>query len=258
MPSARSIETIAPSLVPGATATRSRPPRLRPLLVATLFFALGAVGGGTAGSAQEASPDPDDGNWYAERLTSGDTPLTVEYLWSRGPKLRSERVVRGHPIVTLVNGDRYVIYDRITREGISIARSPAAIQQDVGRVRPFANEFKNMMKAGAEKVGVERVASSRCDLYRVTDGVGRREVCVVGDDRLPIFTRVYVRQRASEVTSQYAEWSRKVRPPDSFYLPPADIQLEFVSYEEYLERAPKERLGPAPPTHRELLHGERN
>ena len=231
------------------SALGAAPQRLSRIRQAAILLAV-VLGSAAPAAAQD--------NWYAERLTSGDTPLTVEYLWSQGPKLRSERVVRGHPIVTLVNGERYVIYDRITREGVSIARSPAAIQQDTGRARPFANEFKNMIKAGAEKVGIERVASSKCDLYRVTDGVGRREVCVVGDERLPIFTKVYVRQVGSEVTSQYAEWSRQVNPPESFYLPPADVKLEFVGYDEYLERAPKERVGPAPPTHRELLHGERN
>ena len=48
-----------------------------------------------------------------------------------------------------------------------------------------------------------------------------------------------------------------MNPPDSFFLPPPDVKLEMVTYESYLERAPKERVGPAPPMHRELLHGSR-
>jgi hypothetical protein len=205
-----------------------------------------------------AAPALAEGSWYAQRITSGDAPLSVEFLWSKGPKLRTEQVVGGHPIVTLVIGERYVMYDRVTGEGVSIQRSPDAISQDATRGRPFANEYDGMQAAGAEKVGTERFSGRKCDLYRLTDGSGRREICVVTEENLPIVTRVYLRRTASEVVTRYAEWSREVNPPDSFFLPPPDVKLEAVSYQDYLRRAPKERIGPSPPTHRELLHGERN
>ena len=140
---------------------------------------------GAAGSAEQS--------WYTQRLTSGDAPLTVEFLWSKGPKLHAERFIAGHPIVTLVSGERYVIYDRITNEGVSIKRSTAAIRQDATRTRPFANEHEAMIAAGAEKVGTEKVSGRSCDLYRLTDSSGRREVCITGEEQVPIYTKIYTR-----------------------------------------------------------------
>ena len=43
--------------------------------------------------------------------------------------------------------------------------------------------------------------------------------------------------------------------PQAFFQPEPDMTIEQISYDEYVARATKEQLGPAPPFHRDLLHG---
>ncbi len=220
------------------------------LLLATFACLLGSA---PAHAQEDAAGET---SWYAERLTTGDAPVRLEHLWSKGDRLRSENTFMGHPIVNLVADGRYVVFDRLSRRGISIARSPLAIAQDADRERPFANELAALRSAGAEQVGSERVGTSRCDIWRLTNQEGRREVCVSeGDAKLPLWRKIWVRNTGRESLSRYLEWSRDLQLPDAFFQVPADVELEQLTYEAYLERAPKERLGPSPPMHRELLHG---
>lgn len=197
-----------------------------------------------------------DASWYAERISTGDAPVRVEHYWSKGPWLRSETVFAGHPIVTLVKGERYMIIDRLNGEGISIQRSPRAIAQDPKRGRPFGNELAALMEEGGEKVGPERIPGGTCDLYRLTDETGRREVCVSQDElQIPVLLRVWMRRTGRSMESRYLGWSRKITIPDAFFEPPPGTRLEPIGYQDYVERAPKEQLGPAPPLHADLLHG---
>lgn len=195
-------------------------------------------------------------SWYAERISTGDAPVRVEHFWSKGPWLRSETVFAGHPILTLVKGTRYVILDRLTGEGVSIERSPKAVAEDEDRDRPFGNELHVLLESGGEKVGSQEIPGGRCDLYRLTNESGRKEVCVSADERqLPLLLRVWLRGSGQSMESRYLEWSREIEIPDAFFEPPPGATLERVSYQEYVERAPTERIGPAPPFHAELLHG---
>jgi len=194
--------------------------------------------------------------WYAERITTGDAPVRVEHFWSQGPMLRSETVFSGHPIVTIVAGDRYMILDRLLRTGVSIGRSPKALALDATRGRPFGNELLVMIEGGAEKVRTEEMGGRTCDLYRLTNGEGRREICVTQDEeRLPLVTRVWLRASSRRAESRYLEWSREIQVSEAFFRPEPDMVIEQISYDEYVARATKEQLGPAPPFHRELLHG---
>jgi hypothetical protein len=194
--------------------------------------------------------------WYAERISTGDAPVRIQHFWSKGPRLRSETVFLGHPIVTIVSGERYIVIDRLTRSGVAIQRSPRAIQEDAKRGRPFGNELQGLLGAGGEKVRTEEMAGRACDLYRVTDGEGRREVCVTQDEeRLPLFGRVWLRESGQSAESRYLEWSRDLEIHDAFFEPGPGVTLEHVGYDEYVRRAPTERIGPAPPLHADLLHG---
>jgi hypothetical protein len=221
---------------------------------------LAAWGAGAEVHPAETPPDeasPAEAVWYAQRVSSGDTPVNVEHLWSKGRRFRSETVWLGHPITTIVHGERYVIVDRLTRTGVSIQRSAVAVRQDASRARPFGHEYEALARAGAEKIGTERVAGRPCDLYRLTNDEGRREVCVTPEeDHLPVFRRVWMRASGRSAETSYVEWLRDVDVPDWFFEPEPGVTLEHFTYEQYVERAPKERIGPAPPFFRELLHGE--
>jgi hypothetical protein len=194
--------------------------------------------------------------WYAERIISGDTPPIVEHLWSKGSKFRAETVIGGMPVVTLVNGDRYITIDRASRVGVSIQRNPEAVRQDAERSRPFGNEGSILAGAGGEKVSTERVAGRPCELYRLTNSEGRQEACISRDaERLPLQVKVWRRKSGKEALTRYLDWISGLPLSDQFFEPDASVQLEQVSYDDYVRRAGEEQIGPAPPFFRGLLHG---
>lgn len=196
--------------------------------------------------------------WYAEKYAAGDVPISVEQLWSRGPLFRSETVIAGHPIVTLIRGDRYIIIDRLARDGVSIERSPQALKESAEGGRPFGKEFKALMAAGGEFVREEDFSGSKCDLYRLTSQEGRREVCVTQDDeKLPVLTRVWIRRTQRRAEGRFVNWSRQVQVSESFFEPDPRIPLRQISYQEYIDRVSKDLKLPAPPLYRDLLHGTR-
>lgn len=207
-----------------------------------------------APAAGQETPD----TWYGERIVSGDIPVHVEHLWSKGPKLRAETVIGGHPIVTLVNGERYFIVDPLTKTGVAIQRSPRAIRADAARGRPFGNEATILLEIGGEKVSTQEVSGRPCDLYRLTNSEGRHEVCVSQDEaRLPVLVRIWRRSSGKEALTRYLDWTRGLALSDAFFEPEPDVALESLSYDEYVARAAKEQIGPAPPFFRDLLHGTR-
>ncbi len=193
--------------------------------------------------------------WHAERITSGAAPVRVERLWSKGPWLRAEVVFGGHPIVTIVKGDRYVMVDGLTGKGISIQRSPMAIAGDATRARPFGNERASLTALGGEKVKTEGEGAAACDLYRLTDPAGRREVCVSGEDALPVFQRAWDRATSNESETRYIAWLKGIEIVDGFFAPDPRATLESFTYEAYVAKAQKEPVGPAPALYPELLHG---
>ena len=227
------------------------------LMLATPMLAQEELAEGKPTGPAPPAESSDEEVWYTERISSGDAPVRVEHLWSRGDRMRAETVFLGHPIVTIINGDRYIMFDRLAGTGVSIERSSRAIQDDASRARPFGNEFAILLEAGGEKVRTEEMGGRVCDVYRLTSSRGRREVCVTPDeDRLPLFRRVWLRGSSQTGETRYLEWSRNIEIPDAFFQPGSQVKLEYVSYDDYVKRASKERIGPAPPMHRELLHGQ--
>lgn len=224
------------------------------LVVAGLAFALGAD---KAPKGPKAEEGPD--TWYGERITGGDTPLRVEYFWSKGRKLRSETVVQGFPITTLVSGEFYYVIDPIRQSGIAVRRSPAALQEDRAQPaqRPFGNEADLLTTKGAEKVRSESIDGRSVSVYRLTDESGRREVWITDDKlRLPMRIDGFARNSGKHVRSDYVDWSRSIDLPDSFFEPDPRLQLERIEYDEYVKRAAEGPVGPAPVLFRELLHGK--
>ncbi len=201
-------------------------------------------------------------SWHAERLTSGAGAPRVERLWSKGAALRAELVVGGHVVITYVKGDRYIVVDALTGKGTSIQRSAKAIAEDATRGRPFGTEQQSLTKIGAEKVKTEGAGEAACDLYRVTDQAGRREVCVsTGEEKLPLVVRAWDRQSGAESETRYIAWSKdlegkNVTIPESFFTPDPRITLESFTYEVFMAKAQAgESVAVAPILYPELLLG---
>jgi hypothetical protein len=206
-------------------------------------------------SLTQAQPKPAaPETWYTERLMSGGASPTIEHIWSKGPWLRSELVVGGQPIVQLVKGDRYVVFNRVDHTGIAIQRTPLAIANDAAGKRPFADDRERIIAAGGERVRSETVGGSNCDVYRVTDRDGRRETCVTAAG-YPIRTEMWHRESGSSTTANYLSWAQGVPLPDAFFDPDPGVTLESYSYDGYLEAVKKGPVGPAPPLYSYLLHG---
>jgi hypothetical protein len=201
---------------------------------------------------------PEDG-WWTQRLSYGEGPMLVENLWSRGQRMRAESVFNGIPIVTLVDERRYVIIDEAHHTGVSIARSPLAVQQDAKRRRPFGYEAERLLARGAEKVGSEVRAGQDVDHYRMTKADGDRDEVWLTQDALRLPMEELYRDRDTGAKSQrvYLRWVQTALP-DEFFRPDPDVKLEQVSYEEYVESTRKGKPpGPAPPLYSDLLHGQR-
>jgi hypothetical protein len=205
--------------------------------------------------AQQAPSPAGPETWYTERLMSSGSAPTIEHLWSKGPWLRSELVVGGQPIVQLVKGNRYVIVNRLQRSGIAIQRSPMAIAHDIEGKRPFADDRDRIVAAGGERVGMQKVGGSDCELYRITDRDGRRETCITPTG-LPVRTEMWHRASGSSSTASYLTWASNVPLTDEFFDPEPGFAIEEYSYEGYLEAVRKGPVGPAPPLHSYLLHGK--
>ena len=199
----------------------------------------------------------EEDTWYVQKVTTGDSPLRVENFWSKGSRLRAHSVIAGRPILTLVNGEFYSVIDELAGTGVAIRRSPAAIQADARRGRPFGREGDRLIAAGAEKVGRETIKGRDCDVYRLTDPRGRREACLLLEAaHLPLHAEEFDRASGATVQFRFLDWSRGFPAADAFFEPDPRIALERVEYDDYLERAPKGPVGPAPVLYRDLLHGE--
>ena len=157
-------------------------------------------------------------------------------------------------------GERRALLHRRSahEDGVAIQRSPRAIRADAERGRPFGNEATILLEIGGEKVSTQEVSGRTCDLYRLTNKDGRHEVCISRDEaRLPVLVRIWSRASGKEALTRYLDWTRGLALSDAFFEPEPDVKLEPLSYEEYVARAGKEQIGPAPPFFRDLLHGTR-
>jgi hypothetical protein len=222
-------------------------PHLEKLLLALLPLLV------AASDVPEASA-PLEQTWFVQRVTTGDAPLRVEYFWSKGSRLRSETVVAGRPILTLVSGEFYYVIDMLAATGVAIRRSSSALAADGKRGRPFGREGERMLAEGAEKVGHDDQTGRPCELYRLTNQLGRQEICLT-PDLLPIHSNQYARSSHRRVEARYLDWAQGFHASDAFFAPDPRLELERIEYDEYLERSPRAQVGPAPVLYRDLLHG---
>jgi hypothetical protein len=196
-------------------------------------------------------------SWYTQTFTRGDAGLNVTYLWSLKSKFRAETVIRGHKLVTIVNGETYYVYDALTMTGIAIRRAPAALAAESRTPRPFGNEPQILVDEGGEKIREESIAGRRADVYQFTDENGRRIVWVTQDDRrLPIRLEFFNRKSGSTRYKEYVDWVSGLPIGDAFFEPEPGIQFERFELDEYIQNTiAKDSAATLPILYQELLHG---
>src|SRR5262245_28068149 len=169
--------------------------------------------------------------------------------------LRSESVVAGHKIVTIVRGDHYYAYDGLSGEGLSIRREPAIVAADRPDQRPFAREYEMLIGQVAELVREETLVGRRAGIYRLTDDRGRRELWVTQDPpRIPLRVEIFDRQSGTQRTTDYLNWQSDLAIPDAFFAPDPQAALKEMDYTEYLRRSSEEgTVGPVPVLYTSLL-----
>lgn len=244
---------------------RRRMSRRAPLvLLAGSLVLLASVGlaakekpaGGEEGKPKPAAGQGDSGLYASTFGRSGADHRVVHY-WSKGALFRSETIITGHPIVTIVNGDFYYTLDTLVALGVAIRRDPQAIAADGEHSRPFANDLEEIIAAGGEKIRSEVLFGVEVDVYRITDEEGRRTLWVTQDEmRLPVRLESYERKSARTGRLDWVNWMPGIAIPDSFFEPPARIRLErFDSYEDYIARFKDGPVPSVPVLFREFLRG---
>ncbi len=196
-------------------------------------------------------------SWYTQSYTRSDTGLTITYLWSLKSKFRAETVVRGHNLVTIVNGDTYYTYDALTMAGIAIRRAPAALAAESPDRRPFGNEGQLLIDQGGEKIREENIAGRLADVYQITDERGRRIAWMTQDDRrLPIRIELFSRKSGSTRYKEYVDWITGLPIADAFFEPEPSIQFQHFELDEYIQHIiAKGSAATLPILYQELLHG---
>lgn len=218
---------------------------------------LGALAAATSHAADPAPPAPGTSTWFAEVLAHSEGGLNVTYFWSKGAKLHAETVIAGRRITTLVSGNTYYAYDAVGQDGVAITRSPKAIAADARGQRPFGREFENLVTQGAERIRDEDVMGRPCEVFRLTDQLGRRELWVTKDPkRLPVRIVIYRRDTGRTVTTEYLNWLTGLSIADGFFEPEAGIKLERLDFDTYMQRSSTgEPVGPVPVLYTDLLVG---
>lgn len=206
-----------------------------------------------AAEKQKTSEKPAIPSWYAETISHSDSGLNVTELWALQSRFRAETAIRGHKLVTIVNGDTYYTYDATTMAGIAIRRAPAAIAQDSRHPRPFGNELDILIEDGGEKVREENIGGRPADVYQVTDANGKRNVSVTQDDRrLPIRVEVFDRKSGSTRYKEYVDWAAGIPLTDAFFTPDPRIQFVHFELDDYVAKA----IAKDPSTAIPILYGE--
>ena len=204
-----------------------------------------------------AKADLDALGVYAMSTARTESGIHIVEYWSKGAVLRAHATIKGHPLWTLVTEDTYYTLDPVFRRGVAIPRSPRSIEANRGRRRLFANEYEDMLAAGAEMIRSEDTPSGPVEVYRVTDGGGRRTVWVTSDAyRLPLKFETYSRATGQIGRLDYVNWS-PLKLSDEFFEPPTDGWeiTKVPTYQAWLRGKPGDDFRQAPIIFPLLLHG---
>jgi len=219
-----------------------------------LALALAPVSGAQEAEAAvgRSAPPP----YHTNAHVRGDMGTRVIDYWSRGPDMLARTLVGGHPIVTIVTGGRYIVYDGLTGKGLDIARSERALAADVGRERPFAFELAEVQAEGAEKIDELLFGSRKGEVWQITDERGRRKVWVtVGVPQVPLRVETFDRSTAATVDMDYQNWIFDLEFSDAFFAPPPRIELQRFEFEAFLDAAAQGPVAAVPILYPDLLIG---
>lgn len=208
--------------------------------------------------APKPTPRPVPTTWHATVFFSGSSQYRIIHYWSSGSSMRAETLITGHPVVTIVHGDRYIVMDRLSGKALDIERAKRATEEDETRLRPFGIELDEIRKLGAEKVEETRLSGVAVEVWRLTDNTSRRTVWVTKDaPRVPLRAETFVRGSSETLVFDYSNWAFDMDMPDEFFEIPSDYDVEELDYDEYEEKSAKEQVGPGPILYPDLLHGGR-
>lgn len=237
------------------------------ILVSSLFLVLSLACAGTLISGSEvlaAEPPPEAADaprkppttFYSTAYVRGDMGIRVIDYWSRGSSMRARTLIGGHPILTLVEGDRYVVVDLLTAKGVDIRRPAAAVAQDAERSRPFAFELEEIIRDGGEKIEDVAFGPLAAEIWQVRDGRGRRKVWVSAKEpRVPLRVETFSRAASNTTELDYSNWIFDMELPAEFFRPPQGIQLEVLEYEAYEVKSAAGTVTNVPILYPDLLHG---
>jgi hypothetical protein len=231
--------------------------RRLPWITALALTALGAAAARAEDPAPAARPPAGPPTWFSQAISHSDAGLNVSYFWSKGSRLRAETVIAGRRVTTLVTGDTYYAYDAVSQNGVAIGRNPKAIAADARGERPFGREFEKLVSQGAERVREEEIMGRECEVYRLTDQLGRRELWVTKDElRLPVRVVVYRRDTQKTTATDFINWLTGLSIADSFFQPESSVAFERIDFETYVKRSSTgEPIGPVPVLYTDLLVG---
>lgn len=244
----------------------------RATIVLSFFLFAFALAGASIASAADPAPVPApepvlqkveapvrDTTWYAATIAEDERGgFLMVHFWSKGSLFRSEAVLAGRRIVTIVNHEKYYIIDAVGHTGIVIERNAEAIALDDKRKRPFGNDLDRLLTAGGELIGSEENGGQAVDVYRVTDDKGRRTIWVsTTNPSVPLRVQTYDRETATTGKVDYVNWLHNPPISDEFFKPDPRVRLDHYAYESYRKRLRLGPVGPAPVLYRHLLHGER-
>ncbi|MDG2051048.1 MAG: hypothetical protein P8M78_12885 [Myxococcota bacterium] len=193
---------------------------------------------------------------YATTVGRSQSEFIIVHYWSSGARFRSETIISGHPIVTLVNGKDYYTWDRLTGEGYRVKRSSQVVAADETRLRPFGLELQEILEDGGEKIRSETLNGIPVDIYRVTDEAGKRTLWVdAGRMDLPVRLESYSRSTGRTGRLDWLNWNPNLIMSEKFFDLPEGLKLDrFDSYEKFLERLAEGPVAPTPPLFLYLLH----
>lgn len=196
-------------------------------------------------------------SWYAASVAEDESgQFLMVHFWSKGALFRSEAVLAGRKILTIVDATTYYVIDEVSGLGIAIERSEAARAQDGKRERPFGNEVDQLLLEGGELLKTEKAAGRTVEVYRVTNDAGRRTIWLsTTNPSVPLRIETYDRASSTTGKIDYVNWIQNPPLRDAFFAPDPRIQIEKFGYEEYRKKIRLKPLGPAPVLYRHLLHG---
>ncbi len=243
------------SVAAGRGGAARRRASIRGLLV-LLFLAAGAGSATPAPAADEAGATTAPKTWHATVFFSNGGSYRIIHYWSDGAKMRAETLISGHPITTIVRGDRYVALDRLTGKAIDIERAPAATLADQGRPRPFGIELDELKKAGGERIEDSTMSGVPVEVWRLTDDTSRRTVWVSKKPpHVPIRAETFVRGSSQTLVFDYSNWGFDLEMPASFFTLPSETLVDRFGYAEFGEKSAKAPIDGPPILYPDLLHG---